>query len=416
MSEYQYYESQAADRALTEREMRALRRYSTRATITPTRFVNHYEWGDFKGDPTAWMERYFDAFLYVANWGTRELILRLPRRVLDLETAQRYLAGGAASAWVKGDHVILAFYADSEDGDAWDDDGSGWLASLIPLRADVASGDLRALYLAWLLCVQDGEVRGDSLEPSVPGGLGQLTAPLQAFIDFLRIDEDLLAVAAERSGPASRNGPSREELRRWVGALPEAEKTELVVRVLVGEQPLLRAELLRRYRGDAENHLTAAKPRTVSEIRSAAKRRAEDRRRKDAERAAREKARRERAEAAAREKYFESLAKREPAVWQEIRALIATRKPADYDAAVTLLGDLRDLGTRSGRAEEVQNRIRQLREEHAKKHSFVRRLERAGLIAPRRDESLGNSWLQLATGPPPIKQRERKGSRSEAPL
>jgi len=62
MSEYQYYEFQAIDRSLSEQEMRELRVYSTRATITPTRFVNHYEWGSFKGNPAVWMEKYFDAF------------------------------------------------------------------------------------------------------------------------------------------------------------------------------------------------------------------------------------------------------------------------------------------------------------------------------------------------------------------
>ncbi|HEX9585489.1 MAG TPA: hypothetical protein VGB36_13400, partial [Gammaproteobacteria bacterium] len=66
--------------------------------------------------------------------------------------------------------------------------------------------------------------------------------------------------------------------------------------------------------------------------------------------------------------------------WDEIRTMIATGKPADYDEAVRLLGDLRDLGTRSGRAEAVQNRIRQLRDKHSRKWSFVQRLERAGLI------------------------------------
>jgi hypothetical protein len=34
------------------------------------------------------MERYFDAFLYLANWGTRQLMFRLPREVLDAETAK----------------------------------------------------------------------------------------------------------------------------------------------------------------------------------------------------------------------------------------------------------------------------------------------------------------------------------------
>lgn len=109
MSEYQYYEFQAVDRPLTQREMRELRSYSTRATITATRFVNHYEWGSFKGSSAAWVEKYFDAFLYVANWGTHELSLRLPRQVLDLKTARQYCCGGAASARIKGDFIILEF-------------------------------------------------------------------------------------------------------------------------------------------------------------------------------------------------------------------------------------------------------------------------------------------------------------------
>ncbi|HEX9986359.1 MAG TPA: hypothetical protein VGF69_24085 [Thermoanaerobaculia bacterium] len=78
MSEYQYYEFQALDRRLTAAEMARLRFFSTRARITPTSFVNEYEWGDFKGDEDAWMEKYFDAFLYFANWGTRVFRLRLP--------------------------------------------------------------------------------------------------------------------------------------------------------------------------------------------------------------------------------------------------------------------------------------------------------------------------------------------------
>ena len=63
MSEYQYYEFHAIDRALSERERRELRACSTRATITSTRLINHYEWGDLKGDPRVWIEKYFDAFL-----------------------------------------------------------------------------------------------------------------------------------------------------------------------------------------------------------------------------------------------------------------------------------------------------------------------------------------------------------------
>src|SRR5215212_2579276 len=80
MSEYQYYEFTAVDRPLTTREQSELRSLSTRADITATSFVNTYEWGDFKGDPLTLMKRYFDAHLYLANWGTRQLMLRHRRR------------------------------------------------------------------------------------------------------------------------------------------------------------------------------------------------------------------------------------------------------------------------------------------------------------------------------------------------
>ena len=71
MSEYQYYEFQAIDRPLTAQEQATLRKYSSRATITSSRFAVDYSWGDFKGNAAEWMEKYFDAFLYLANWGTR---------------------------------------------------------------------------------------------------------------------------------------------------------------------------------------------------------------------------------------------------------------------------------------------------------------------------------------------------------
>ncbi len=52
MSEYQYYEFRTVDQALDKAEMAALRQVSTRAEITSHGFVNSYEWGDLKADPT----------------------------------------------------------------------------------------------------------------------------------------------------------------------------------------------------------------------------------------------------------------------------------------------------------------------------------------------------------------------------
>jgi hypothetical protein len=83
MSEYQYYEFLALDKPLTSKQREELRQLSTRAEITATRFTNEYHWGNFRGDPEKTMASYFDAFLYLANWGTRHLMFRVPRTSLD---------------------------------------------------------------------------------------------------------------------------------------------------------------------------------------------------------------------------------------------------------------------------------------------------------------------------------------------
>ena len=59
--------------------MAALRSISTRAAIAATSFTNHYEWGDLKANPSKLLEKYFDAFVDIANWGTREFHIRLPQ-------------------------------------------------------------------------------------------------------------------------------------------------------------------------------------------------------------------------------------------------------------------------------------------------------------------------------------------------
>ena len=114
MSEYQFYEFQAIDRPLTEKEMTELRSHSTRADITPTSFRVDYSWGDFKGDEDAWMAKYFDAFLYLANWGTHILKLSLSSRLLAPKTAKLYCHGDSAFVRAKAGKVTVSFVSEDE--------------------------------------------------------------------------------------------------------------------------------------------------------------------------------------------------------------------------------------------------------------------------------------------------------------
>jgi len=307
MSEYQYYEFQAIDRPLTGKEMGELRSYSTRARITATSFINDYSWGSFKGNEDAWMEKYFDAFLYLANWGTHILKLRLPSRLLDLKTAQLYCTGEGAFAKEKNGKVILNFISEDEGGGEWVAP-EGLLSSLISVRAEIARGDLRSLYLAWLLCMQNGEFDEEDVEPPVPPGLGQLRASLESLAEFLRIDPDLIHVAARASKPTEDVRANQEEILDWVGKLPAAEKDEVLARLIAGEEVALTTELLRRFikeRGPGGQQIAEkSRRRTVGQLLRAAEERAEEERRRAAKKAAEEKARRGREAAISREKYL----------------------------------------------------------------------------------------------------------------
>jgi hypothetical protein len=165
VSEYQYYEFQAIDRPLDAKEMAELRAISTRAVITATSFTNTYNWGDLKADPQKLLFKYFDAFLYVANWGSHWLAFRVPAGAVDLAALKAYQTPESFSIRQSGSHAVLDFSSE-EEPDGWED-GEGRLAGLVSLRADILGGDLRAPYLAWLLDVQRGLVETE-VEPPVP--------------------------------------------------------------------------------------------------------------------------------------------------------------------------------------------------------------------------------------------------------
>jgi hypothetical protein len=158
----------------------------------------------------------------------------------------------------------------------------------------------------------------NDLEPPVPPGLGMLTAAQRALADFLRLDDELLAIAAQNSRPLEQVCDDPDALGSWVNRLPVDEKNRLLGRVVQGEAARVRIET-------------------------------------------------------------RQLATKEDISWSRVDALIGTGKPAEYDAAVTLLTDLRALAEREGRYEKFTMHTIALRQTHARKSGLIRRLDRAGI-------------------------------------
>ena len=380
MSEYQYYDFRALDRPLTRNEMAALRAISTRATITATSFTNHYEWGDLKANPSKLLEKYFDAFVYVANWGTHEFYIRLPQGSVDYNLLKAVVPGESLRIRKTATFVIVEFRCESE----WDgeDDGTGWMASLMPLRSDLLRGDPRSLYLGWLRCLQDGGLDEDKLEPPVPAGLEELSGPLHALIEFLKIDEDLVEVAAQASKPLAA-GPSRRELSAWIRGLPEKAKNELLITAAVDQDERWRNDLVRRFRRtnlqQASDVLTASERRKAGDLLAAGETRAKERAWLLNEQRTAEAAKRRAEDLANRARYLDQLGRRQAEIWKQVAAHVHTRQPKDYDRAVSLLVDLHDLAVSRGRTAGFQTALEKIRQVHAAKESFLRRLAKASL-------------------------------------
>jgi hypothetical protein len=187
----------------------------------------------------------------------------------------------------------------------------------------------------------------------------------------------LVQVAAERSAPLPA-APEPEEVRAWIASLPDGERVDLLGRVAAGQERQVRAELLRRLQASRSTPpIEAPLPRTAQELLDAAERVAEERERLRAEAAAREKERAARKAAEARALHLDRLAPREEETWGQVDALVATKQPKSYDHAVSLLKDLRDLAARDGREHVFDARLQNLREAHAKKPSFLERLQKA---------------------------------------
>ncbi len=152
-------------------------------------------------------------------------MMRLPEHLAGRSRIAPFLRGCELVEMLDaGDYIILniADYDEEEQyGGAWEE-GSGWLAGMMPLRADILSGDWRMLYLAWLWSVDAGHVRDEALEP-LPG-IAPLTGALSTFAEFFRIDTGLVAAAAELSAGIAEDLSSKKFIQATISKLSNAKK------------------------------------------------------------------------------------------------------------------------------------------------------------------------------------------------
>lgn len=405
MSEYQYYEFRAVDQPLTRDQMAELRALSSRADITPTRFCNTYNYGDFRGDPHELMETLFDAHVYISNFGVCRFLLRFPREVVPGDTLALYATEEALDWWTTEEGTIVEWQLNDEPTGEWVE-GEGWMDRLLPLRDELVRGDYHSLYIGWLSSLGQGSPdededyledeegdaeayfddededlldgmakRAERLEPPVPAGLRSLTTAQKALAELLSVSHDLLAAAATDSPEIEAGRASAGKMTEWVAQLPNEEMRAALVRVIRGEGLRVQTELQSRF------HRSLREPTDKSQASVAPYRRTAASLVALAEQAGRERQQRETAERERkRHAHLAALIPRFSSLWATIHALVQEQKASGYEKACTLLVDLRDAYTQAGRQSEFDAEFGRFVAQNARRTALMRRLKQVQLV------------------------------------
>jgi hypothetical protein len=67
-----------------------------------------------ESNPSKLLEKYFDAFVYVANWGTHEFYIRLPQGSVDYKLLKAMVPGASLRVRKTATFVIVEFGFESE--------------------------------------------------------------------------------------------------------------------------------------------------------------------------------------------------------------------------------------------------------------------------------------------------------------
>lgn len=368
MSSYQFYEWQTLDRSLTPQEQAEVGKLSSHIHVNAAGAWVEYSWSSFGHDAADVLARYFDAFLYMANWGDRRVMFRFPSALLDVARLEPYFHKWFVEWKAIGDSIILDLCLRETELYDWVE-GSGWLARLAHLRDDILTGDLRALYLTWLALVKHGMADDDELEPPVPAGLGSLSPGLSTLAELFDLDLHLLAAAADASH-ALPTPVTTDDLTLALAQLSRTECEDYLRRFLLGERQAILA--LRQHLLD----LTGA-PRLLI---SPSQRTAGDLRARAGEFVAAEKLRRQQAAEQQRRDFLIAQMPHQQEIWQEVDACIQKKQARFYEEAVQKLKDLRDMAAMQDAATEFQQKLNALHDQFQRRHSFIELLDKSGLV------------------------------------
>src|SRR5713101_8099319 len=372
MSEYQRYEFMTIDRPLTRVQLDAVNTLSSHIEASSTYALIEYHWGDFKHDPIKVLHKFFDGFLYWANWGSPQLAFRFPHGILPDDLIDGYDLDDFVTFTKYRDYDILDIhFGEMEAPDEWI---NYELGSLIAMRDELMEGDLRALYIVWLAgqIMMEGYDEEDDEEedyeisvPPVPPAFGKLTEAQQALAELLRVPQELLVATARHSKAAASS--TGDDVAAWVKLLSPERQNEYLVRLAHNEPGLSR--LLVKELRELGQDKTRVRPSTGEHV-TYAKLLAESK----AIKAQLEREKREQ-EQMARQRHLQDIHDHQDDYWRQVDQAVTRGTGSGYEEAVRLLVELREAAGQFKETQEFQEHFRAWVRPHLRRPAFIKRLQ-----------------------------------------
>jgi len=382
MSGFEMHRFRTVDRPLSREEMEEINTWSSRFSPSSTGVTYIYHYGSFKKNVDTVFPKYFDAMLHVTNWGTKQLMFRFPKDLVDWKTLTQFTNIKEYYRHLDfkqvGNFVIMDLYWNEEEGGEWMEEEDYVLDTLLPLREEILNGDFRTLYLGWLM-VQGAEgwededyeekddEEGSTRMPPIPANLQHLTTTHQYLIDTFVIDEDLLKAAAKISPNTSQQ---KLDYKKLITLLSLEEKEAFLLRFATGER---RTEIQLRQRledlGGGKKKLAFGKSPSWEVLTNKAKlieeetgkRLAEERRVAHIDR-------------------MEKLITQQAKLWQDAENNILKGKSNAYDQAIKILSELKEVAEYEDKLRDFEQKLGELISPFTRRAALIRRLRAGGLM------------------------------------
>lgn len=248
MGSFEMHQFRTIDRPLNKEEQKEIDSWSSRFSPNAHGVDYVYHYGSFKQRVETVFAIYFDAMIYFDAYGTRRLMFRFPKEIVDWRTIavfdnQAEMSSCHLNIERKGEYVIMDMFWVDEEGGGWMEEDDYPIDAYIPLRQEILNGDYRSLFMLWLKVQEVKRLEETDDEstpiPPLPANLNDLTKSQEELIELFVINEKFIEAASQNSPIQKKETP---DYQRLILSLSKEQKNDFL-RELLKETPQLSLRL-----------------------------------------------------------------------------------------------------------------------------------------------------------------------------